>query len=464
MKDPRYEHLVARIVDDAKGVFLWVYLAVISILQGLTNADRMEDLENRLSRVPKTLEEYFQHMLDSVDDEYRDSGPRQIQIALNAVGNLDLMHWWFLDGGTLDFAFMGKSGKSSLERRDIEDILDIMRRRLQARCKGLLEIVVESEENTQPSYTGDDVLKYPRIDFLHRTVRDYLLQPHMQAFLQSRLPPTFNPRIEVCQALLAFVKDQHRPGDYFFSIQHDAVGLLMAYCKQVELDCEELPQRLHEILDEAEEALIFQYKRAHSKDVMRNVFFTIAVNKGLRLYLSSRLSADPALVHDKQTPLLASALGLVSLSGDRQGIDQEMLKVLLAHGANPAENMKRQRESQSGKITVWGHFLLDLYDNRHPQFRNSIELYDVLQLLISHGADTSEQIHIRTEYKPTRRDTGRASDLFKNEVREPIYEKASSIIMQILPREQATRLTSKANKKQKFARISRLFSLVARKC
>ncbi|KAL9089231.1 MAG: hypothetical protein Q9165_005799 [Trypethelium subeluteriae] len=109
--DARYEHLVQQIVEEAKGVFLWVFFAVRSILQGVTNADKIEELEKRLSLVPKTLEGYFQHMLDSVDDEYKDSTPWQIQIALAADTPIELILWWFLDGETIDFAFRSSTNK-----------------------------------------------------------------------------------------------------------------------------------------------------------------------------------------------------------------------------------------------------------------------------------------------------------------------------------------------------------------
>jgi hypothetical protein len=44
--------LIEEIANKVAGVFLWVYLVVRSLLDGLSNADRMSDLVNRLESLP----------------------------------------------------------------------------------------------------------------------------------------------------------------------------------------------------------------------------------------------------------------------------------------------------------------------------------------------------------------------------------------------------------------------------
>lgn len=51
-EDGRYEDLVLEIVDKAKGVFLWVFLVVRSLLDGLTYADTITGLDfDRFHRI-----------------------------------------------------------------------------------------------------------------------------------------------------------------------------------------------------------------------------------------------------------------------------------------------------------------------------------------------------------------------------------------------------------------------------
>ena len=54
----RCKELVGEVVDRAHGVFLWVFLVVRSLLQGLTNADRIADLQRRLRRLPVDLNKF----------------------------------------------------------------------------------------------------------------------------------------------------------------------------------------------------------------------------------------------------------------------------------------------------------------------------------------------------------------------------------------------------------------------
>ena len=70
-EEERCDKLVSEVVDKANGVFLWVFLIVRSLLQGLTNADRIVDLQRRLRYLPADLETYFEHTLGTLEDFYK---------------------------------------------------------------------------------------------------------------------------------------------------------------------------------------------------------------------------------------------------------------------------------------------------------------------------------------------------------------------------------------------------------
>lgn len=58
--------LIAEIVDNASGVFLWVKLVVRSLLEGVANYDTLPDLQKRLQELPQDLEELFELMLRKI--------------------------------------------------------------------------------------------------------------------------------------------------------------------------------------------------------------------------------------------------------------------------------------------------------------------------------------------------------------------------------------------------------------
>ena len=59
--------LILGIVGKVEGVFLWVYLVVRSLLEGLRNEDGIKDLRHRLDLMPADFEKYFtDNLLQSV--------------------------------------------------------------------------------------------------------------------------------------------------------------------------------------------------------------------------------------------------------------------------------------------------------------------------------------------------------------------------------------------------------------
>ncbi|KAF2111502.1 hypothetical protein BDV96DRAFT_184131 [Lophiotrema nucula] len=106
MKDGQSQELVQQIVDKADGVFLWVFLVTKSILHGLTNADRISDLQRRISLLPDTLEKYFRHILDTVEEVYRGQTAKALRYALHAppTGPIPLIVFSYLDEENPNFA------------------------------------------------------------------------------------------------------------------------------------------------------------------------------------------------------------------------------------------------------------------------------------------------------------------------------------------------------------------------
>ncbi|KAJ0115843.1 hypothetical protein J7T55_004012 [Diaporthe amygdali] len=179
VQSTRYDALVQNITDKAQGVFLWVFLVIRSLSEGLTNGDTLSILEARIRQFPTDLEQYFRHMLNSVESIYHHQMAETFLVALNASRPLSLMLYSFLDdfsgapGRALTFPVQG------MDNYDISLRHQQMRRRLNGRCKGLLEIYQDPG--------SVDYLGY-RVEFLHRTVRDFLDTKEMANFLLENAP------------------------------------------------------------------------------------------------------------------------------------------------------------------------------------------------------------------------------------------------------------------------------------
>jgi hypothetical protein len=210
--------LISDIVNGANGVFLWVRLVVQSLLEGLTNADRASDLRRRLNSMPKDLNEFFERIIFGIDNFYHQQTSHFFQITLEASVALPLMCYWYIDQEDVandepKYALELAIQPLTVQRTTIR--LKQIRKRLNAYCKGLLEVQFYESSEDDNSSLGSSVLFNWKVDFLHRTVRDFLQTPEMEKLLQKWGAPGFNVDVAICGGILAQIKTAPQEEEYF---------------------------------------------------------------------------------------------------------------------------------------------------------------------------------------------------------------------------------------------------------
>ena len=240
--DARFDEIIAELVNKAQGVFLWVHLVVRSLIEGLQNCDRIVDLQRRLRDFPSDLEQYFQHIFDSLDSIYQAQMARAFHVALATSRPMTLLNYWFLDVEEEDPQFALKYEIRSLSETETLSRNLEMRKRLNGRCKGLLE-VTELE--------GSDTMTRYRVDFLHRTVKDFLITKDMERMLSDWTAPEFDPHITICKTILAEIKTITPIPEYFEHVGSlsELVEELFAHAREVEILTNRTPR---ELLDDLE--------------------------------------------------------------------------------------------------------------------------------------------------------------------------------------------------------------------
>jgi len=197
------QELVNRLAQKASGVFLWVYLIVNSLLQGLLNSDRISDLQRRLDAIPSDLEDVFDRMLGSLDPFYYKHACQLIQIVEAAEGRLNLLDLYFADEEDPMVALIAKVEPLCDEAN--KEKVEEMRRRLISRCKGLLEV--------KSGYY------LSRIRYLHRTVKDFLRRPDVWSKIIAATDDNFNPAKCLSHGFLLRLKtadpSQVKPHDFW---------------------------------------------------------------------------------------------------------------------------------------------------------------------------------------------------------------------------------------------------------
>ncbi|OAL44761.1 hypothetical protein IQ07DRAFT_648965 [Pyrenochaeta sp. DS3sAY3a] len=177
-------NIVDEIVEKAKGVFLWVFLVVRSLNEGLRNQDSFSLLQKRLREFPSDLDQFFRHMFLSLEPIYRSHLSHMFQVALRASAPLHLLAYWFLEGN-LNIETMPVNSPQYQNTTKMEETMAI---RINGRCKGLMEVSNEG------------------VDFLHRTVKDFFETSEINALLIEWQQPGFNPDLALCTILLAEFK------------------------------------------------------------------------------------------------------------------------------------------------------------------------------------------------------------------------------------------------------------------
>jgi hypothetical protein len=138
-KDPTYASLMAEIIRAAEGVFQWVSLTCNSLLDGLTNADRISDLRRRLELLPHELDEMYEHILSNIGPGYRRNAARSLLSICNHASSGTFLWHMYLDDD--ERASIPESLDPSTEdgAQELVDYTTSMLKIFNARSKCLLE-------------------------------------------------------------------------------------------------------------------------------------------------------------------------------------------------------------------------------------------------------------------------------------------------------------------------------------
>lgn len=195
------DQLMENIVVKASGVFLWVDLVVASLLAGMRLGDRIEDFQRRLDELPPDLEKLYEKILHSLDQFYLRHAAQYFTLVESASRPLTILEFSFADEESPESAI--KMHLGSMTQDEISIRTEAMNRRLNSRCKGLLE----TDRGLQS--IQDDHIRDPSqltVQYLHRTVRDFIKSPKAQKFLQLSMNPDFDPSIQLMVAYLMDAK------------------------------------------------------------------------------------------------------------------------------------------------------------------------------------------------------------------------------------------------------------------
>lgn len=415
--------LMTDITDKASGVFLWVSLAVKSLIHGFHNFDRVSDLRRRLEELPADLERLYDHMLQAMSPLYRQQASHLFQILMASTivqgeDPLTLLQLSFAEEEDLEIAVNAPFGP--LPAMVKASRCDAVEGRLRSRCCGLIE--------------AQDKRGSRCVGFLHRTVVEYLRLDKNWDNIRNLAMRGFDPHTALLSSCLYDLKT--------YSLKEIVGGspvIVSRLCRKMSLYAmlaERSTKHAQTIFLDNFNATMEIWWSILKQDLysarltswtsswtnfadLGESFLVFAIRSGLVLYVDEMLSQDPALAHgDAGGNLLQGILhrlGLNQFSGEEGDSEFDkaseiphpvqprlfidLVNIILQHGAEPNQilSTKLFPTSLRENDTPWS-LALDLgmkasHQERLSDFRpgqDGAVLAGIMRLFILHGANPNE--------------------------------------------------------------------------
>ncbi|ETS87101.1 hypothetical protein PFICI_00929 [Pestalotiopsis fici W106-1] len=363
--------LVEDIVSKSSGVFLWVSLVVSSLLTGMSNGDRIIDFQRRLDLLPPDLSDLYRKMIQSLDKFYLEHTSQLFALVGASREPMNLLLASYVDE---DPRLALQTKVAPLSDQDVNIRMDTMRRRINSRSKGLLE-VSGGMSTQQGSIYSAATHREVTVQYLHRTVKDFIESDSaVRETLRTALKPTFDPHLMLLAGRLAYSKvgnmDPNKNADYLTDCLLHARAV-----KEQNIDI------MIELLDNMSEQFPiidmghkhFQHLGPYSRPTI--TFMSLATACYVVEYIRVRGTKPCLTKHpDKQWPLLMDAV--FSMLGKHlpATIPREhfmaTIEVLLENGADPKFKIEGLGEGPTRQMSPLALVAVGLMEDAENFYRH----------------------------------------------------------------------------------------------
>jgi hypothetical protein len=400
--------LTSEITEKADGVFLWVRIVVDSLLKGLRNRDDISVLQERLELLPGRLKALYAFMFGLIEDIYRQKAAEIFQVVrasriyrdhLNSQRRqnepLSILALYFAVASEIDIETIKLYQAPDLAARCEE-----MEVHLTVRCAGLLEVWKDKEK------------KINRVQYLHRTARDFIESDQVWKAIQQRTALTkFNPNasmVRSCLYQLLAGRDALTRSRYDLVVE----AMIFAYHANREKDksyialLDQIDQAGSQLLELKPEKGYWNEVVAGPSPSEHDSFLTFAIQCDLSSYVEEKVKTRGDITSPKKEKSLLEYVVYRQSVTHTLPFSSGVANVLLEHRANP--NQKYDEYS------VWQKVLYALdkhWVSRHMPARDdgtgrtAEEARDAVALLdafVKHGANPKAYIVVGNYEKLSR--------------------------------------------------------------
>lgn len=214
------EELFTRIVERADGVFLWAIIAIRDVSDGLRGFADLNELTQALEHLPSELESLYIRMLHSIKSPFKHDATYFLKVALyqdnDWLSCMDLcrLHFSRSNRGLKDAPFPYEE----IATNELVEKCHSLETSLRSHTVGLLELKRLNPPLHHPhpyrriprqfrfyrEWEDHDPILSTKIDFLHRTTRDFLLEnDEAKSFLAQNGSSEAHVRLSIARGTLA---------------------------------------------------------------------------------------------------------------------------------------------------------------------------------------------------------------------------------------------------------------------
>lgn len=362
--------LVQALKERASGVFLWVKLVIMSLLNGLNRGDDIADLQTRLHALPPDLSKLFESMLSKMNPRYQAQAATLFRLVrtATAVLNGESLPTQFLAVAYRDFRSVQNGKAVSFDTKKIVAWCANLNRQLRSRCCGLLELYVSTyrpdwwDADLDQLQKEDQLNLSSHVQYLHRTVAEYLYQKDVWEKVISRTSENaeFEPNENLAFAALHMMKVSPLADDLAKLPAYTWAQSLVRFVREVERNdgpalvnlvdemdlvlCHQVPTTNYwasEIELESDHHVAISHLTVLQRPITSLLSFTAFA--GLYACLEEKLEKR-GLLYAKESSQCLLLQALFSRSDEwldvRLSDRVETACVLLEHGANPNETFE----------------------------------------------------------------------------------------------------------------------------
>ncbi|KAL4723006.1 hypothetical protein ACLX1H_010247 [Fusarium chlamydosporum] len=365
-----FHRLHRGLVDKAQGVFLWLYLAIKSIVEGINNDDPEDMLLHRLEGLPGDLEQLYIDMwqrLNANNPVYRRTAARYFRYVLQSSRN-DIFHCKRNGFVFSPFSFQIAcaenpetqeallASRNSIETAGTLRMCQEITASIRIRCAGLLEFQPRKFDLV---IDANDVMSnlFGRITFIHRTAHDFLLDTEAgRRILGHESSTDFSLRYRLLKGLVCAMVVSSSQWGFIWEIA-GVINKLTAFVKDWGNPC---LQSAFEILDAIQPMYNKQHVKADGdKDYRRSFFSLLTHYDRFDDFVISRLAEANSV------RMATDTLREGWMPGSFMTLSKRLYDALLSLGADPHERGGSPSYARLGpfvsKVTAFTNLVVSFY-------------------------------------------------------------------------------------------------------